>query len=212
MNNKPFYTFTSVPVHLFFAYSIGITVPLVKISLHGCYLRPQLISRVTVYTRCLRTTQMPLDGASPQCFPGSTRRGVWARRRWPAPSTAAWGQRWWCPPWMLRGSCVSFKHTKRPGSWVHWPTSSQVRHWNTDILNTGSDVLSSAAIKGSLLFVIAGAEPVAVRNLKRSLLNAGPASGGESVVEQNGSTRHKRTRVAVLISGTGEFVFLFDLK
>lgn len=34
MNNKPFYTFTSVPVHLFFAYSIGITVPLVKISLY----------------------------------------------------------------------------------------------------------------------------------------------------------------------------------
>lgn len=53
---------------------------------------------------------------------------------------------------------------------------------------------------------------MAVRNLKRSLLNAGPASGGESVVEQNGSTQRKRTRVAVLISGTGEFVFLFDLK
>lgn len=70
-----------------------------------------------------------------------------------------------------------------------------------------SDVLLSAAIKGSLLFLIAGAEPVVVRNLKHSLLNAGPASSGELVVEQNGSTQHKRTRVAVLISGTGEFVF-----
>lgn len=55
-----------------------------------------------------------------------------------------------------------------------------------------------------------------VRNLKHSLLNAGPASSGELVVEQNGSchgdstTPRKRTRVAVLISGTG--VFLLTLK
>uniref|UniRef100_A0A671XR39 Trifunctional purine biosynthetic protein adenosine-3 n=1 Tax=Sparus aurata TaxID=8175 RepID=A0A671XR39_SPAAU len=50
---------------------------------------------------------------------------------------------------------------------------------------------------------IVGAEPVVVRNLKHSLLSAGPASSAELVVEQNGNTPHKRTRVAVLISGTG---------
>uniref|UniRef100_A0A8C4ESU4 Trifunctional purine biosynthetic protein adenosine-3 n=1 Tax=Dicentrarchus labrax TaxID=13489 RepID=A0A8C4ESU4_DICLA len=55
---------------------------------------------------------------------------------------------------------------------------------------------------------IVGAEPVVVRNLKHSLLNAGPAPSGE-FVEQNGgchgdrSTPQKRTRVAVLISGSG---------
>lgn len=43
-----------------------------------------------------------------------------------------------------------------------------------------------------------------VRNLKHRLLNAGPATGAELVVEQNGNTQHKRTKVAVLISGTGE--------
>ncbi len=59
-----------------------------------------------------------------------------------------------------------------------------------------------------------GAEPVVVRNLKHSLLNAGLASSGEPAVKQNGgchgasSTPSKRTRVAVLISGTGVFFFL----
>lgn len=59
--------------------------------------------------------------------------------------------------------------------------------------------------------VYAGSEPVVVRNLKHSLLNVGPASGGELGVEQNSgwhgnsSTPRKRTRVAVLISGTGVF-------
>lgn len=45
-----------------------------------------------------------------------------------------------------------------------------------------------------------------VRNLKHSLLNAGPASpGGELVVGQNGDSGRpqKKTRVGVLISGTG---------
>ncbi len=55
-----------------------------------------------------------------------------------------------------------------------------------------------------------------VRNLKHSLLNEGPASSGELIVEKNGgchgdsSTPRKRTRVAVLISGTG--AFLLTLK
>uniref|UniRef100_A0A3Q1G6K3 Trifunctional purine biosynthetic protein adenosine-3 n=1 Tax=Acanthochromis polyacanthus TaxID=80966 RepID=A0A3Q1G6K3_9TELE len=56
---------------------------------------------------------------------------------------------------------------------------------------------------------IVGAEPVVVRNLKHSLLNAGPASRGDSGVEQNvgchgnSITPCKRMRVGVLISGTG---------
>ena len=49
-----------------------------------------------------------------------------------------------------------------------------------------------------------------VRNLRHSLLSAGPASSAELVVEQNGTAPRKRTRVAVLISGTG--VVLFILK
>ena len=50
-----------------------------------------------------------------------------------------------------------------------------------------------------------------VRNLKHSLMNAGPVSSGELAVNQNegshgngSSTPRKRTKVAVLISGTGE--------
>uniref|UniRef100_A0A3B4ZLN9 ATP-grasp domain-containing protein n=1 Tax=Stegastes partitus TaxID=144197 RepID=A0A3B4ZLN9_9TELE len=64
-----------------------------------------------------------------------------------------------------------------------------------------------AWIVGSLAHKQPGAEPVVVRNLKHSLLNAGPASSGES--EQNGGCHdnsimpRKRTRVGVLISGTG---------
>uniref|UniRef100_A0A8D0AR07 Trifunctional purine biosynthetic protein adenosine-3 n=1 Tax=Sander lucioperca TaxID=283035 RepID=A0A8D0AR07_SANLU len=66
-----------------------------------------------------------------------------------------------------------------------------------------------AWIVGSLAHKQQGSEPVVVRNLKHSLLNVGPASGGELGVEQNSgwhgnsSTPRKRTRVAVLISGTG---------
>ncbi|XP_040888462.1 trifunctional purine biosynthetic protein adenosine-3 isoform X2 [Toxotes jaculatrix] len=69
--------------------------------------------------------------------------------------------------------------------------------------------LEEAWIVGSLAHKQPGAEAVVVRNLKHSLVNAGPASGGELGVEQNGSCRgnfstlRKRTRVAVLISGTG---------
>ncbi|KAF0045911.1 hypothetical protein F2P81_002440 [Scophthalmus maximus] len=66
-----------------------------------------------------------------------------------------------------------------------------------------------AWIVGSLAHKQPGAEPVIVRNLRNSLLNAGPASGGELGGELNNgchgdiSTPRKRTRVAVLISGTG---------
>uniref|UniRef100_A0A8C4EVN4 Trifunctional purine biosynthetic protein adenosine-3 n=1 Tax=Dicentrarchus labrax TaxID=13489 RepID=A0A8C4EVN4_DICLA len=70
-----------------------------------------------------------------------------------------------------------------------------------------------AWIVGSLAHKQTGAEPVVVRNLKHSLLNAGPAPSGE-FVEQNGgchgdrSTPQKRTRVAVLISGSGIVVVI----
>uniref|UniRef100_A0A3Q3L4C8 Trifunctional purine biosynthetic protein adenosine-3 n=2 Tax=Mastacembelus armatus TaxID=205130 RepID=A0A3Q3L4C8_9TELE len=62
-----------------------------------------------------------------------------------------------------------------------------------------------AWIVGSLAHKQPGAEPVVLRNLKHSLLNAEPSYRGESETEQNDgcSTPHKRTRVAVLISGTG---------
>ncbi|KAM3585583.1 uncharacterized protein V6R79_021693 [Siganus canaliculatus] len=66
-----------------------------------------------------------------------------------------------------------------------------------------------AWIVGSLAHKQPGAEPVVVRNLKHSLLNVGPVSSGEVALKHNGgchgdsSTPPKRTRVAVLISGTG---------
>ncbi|XP_033957828.1 trifunctional purine biosynthetic protein adenosine-3 [Pseudochaenichthys georgianus] len=66
-----------------------------------------------------------------------------------------------------------------------------------------------AWIVGSLSHKQQGAEPVVVRNLKHSLMNAGPVSSGELAVNQNegshgdGCTPRKRTKVAVLISGTG---------
>lgn len=43
-----------------------------------------------------------------------------------------------------------------------------------------------------------------VRNLNHSLLKAEPASSEAMAVKQNGSTLHKRTKVGVLISGTGK--------
>ncbi|XP_061571488.1 trifunctional purine biosynthetic protein adenosine-3 [Cololabis saira] len=66
-----------------------------------------------------------------------------------------------------------------------------------------------AWIVGSLVHKQPGAEPVLVRNLNHSLTNTGPSSTDESGVEQNGSCQGnntaptKRTRVGVLISGTG---------
>ncbi|XP_075994504.1 trifunctional purine biosynthetic protein adenosine-3 [Genypterus blacodes] len=66
-----------------------------------------------------------------------------------------------------------------------------------------------AWVVGSLAHKQPGAEAVVVRNLKHSLLHTGPASAGEMGVQQNGgshgddNTPHKRTRIAVLISGTG---------
>ncbi|XP_056287464.1 trifunctional purine biosynthetic protein adenosine-3 [Pseudoliparis swirei] len=56
-------------------------------------------------------------------------------------------------------------------------------------------------IVGSLAQKHQGAEPVVVRNLRPSLLNGGPAPRGESAVDGNAPL--KKTRVAVLISGTG---------
>nr|XP_020511731.1 trifunctional purine biosynthetic protein adenosine-3 [Labrus bergylta]XP_020511732.1 trifunctional purine biosynthetic protein adenosine-3 [Labrus bergylta]XP_020511733.1 trifunctional purine biosynthetic protein adenosine-3 [Labrus bergylta]XP_020511734.1 trifunctional purine biosynthetic protein adenosine-3 [Labrus bergylta]XP_029137492.1 trifunctional purine biosynthetic protein adenosine-3 [Labrus bergylta] len=66
-----------------------------------------------------------------------------------------------------------------------------------------------AWIVGSLAQKQPGAEAVVVRNLRHSLLTAGPACISEAVVEQNGGCRgdsskpQKRTRVGVLISGSG---------
>lgn len=49
-----------------------------------------------------------------------------------------------------------------------------------------------------------GAEPVVVRNLKQSLLHGGSSVATEPAARQDGSAQQKKTRVAVLISGTGE--------
>lgn len=43
-----------------------------------------------------------------------------------------------------------------------------------------------------------------VRNLKQGLLHGGSCIAAEPAAGQNGSTQQKKTRVAVLISGTGE--------
>uniref|UniRef100_A0A665T9L2 Trifunctional purine biosynthetic protein adenosine-3 n=1 Tax=Echeneis naucrates TaxID=173247 RepID=A0A665T9L2_ECHNA len=66
-----------------------------------------------------------------------------------------------------------------------------------------------AWIVGSLARKQPGAEPVTVRNLRHSLLNEGPVSGGEPEVGRNNgchgnvSAPCKKMRVGVLISGTG---------
>ncbi|XP_074520951.1 trifunctional purine biosynthetic protein adenosine-3-like [Halichoeres trimaculatus] len=62
-----------------------------------------------------------------------------------------------------------------------------------------------AWIVGSLACKQPGGEPVVVRNLKHSLLGEGAASNQEAVVGQNGDSDKplKRTKVGVLISGTG---------
>lgn len=54
-----------------------------------------------------------------------------------------------------------------------------------------------------------GAESVVVRNLKQSLLQGGRSVAAEPAASQNGNTQQKKTRVAVLISGTGE---IFEIK
>lgn len=56
---------------------------------------------------------------------------------------------------------------------------------------------------------LTGAEPVVVRNLKQSLLQGGSSVAAEPAAAQNGTTPQKKTRVAVLISGTGE---IFEMK
>lgn len=81
-----------------------------------------------------------------------------------------------------------------------------MRH-SPDTLNTGCDVTQAQLFKDVFVFGTAGAEPVVVRNLKHSLLNAGSTSSGELTVKQNGSVPRRRTRVGVLISGTGELSF-----
>uniref|UniRef100_A0AAX7VLQ1 ATP-grasp domain-containing protein n=1 Tax=Astatotilapia calliptera TaxID=8154 RepID=A0AAX7VLQ1_ASTCA len=71
-----------------------------------------------------------------------------------------------------------------------------------------------AWIVGSLAHKEPGAEPVVVRNLKNSLLNAGQASSKEVAVKANGGCHdnsmvpRKRTKVGVLISGTGVFLIM----
>lgn len=64
-----------------------------------------------------------------------------------------------------------------------------------------------AWIVGSLAKKTLGAENVVVRNLKQSLINAESGASGEILLEKNGhednSMPRKRTRVGVLISGTG---------
>lgn len=108
---------------------------------HGCFPRNWLSISVTNMilspswssSDCLAdiysAAQMHLGGASLLCFLGSTRREDWVRRRWPAPSTVAWGQCWWCRPSMLRWSSTSFMQRRRqPGSSDHWPISSLVRN------------------------------------------------------------------------------------
>uniref|UniRef100_H3C485 Trifunctional purine biosynthetic protein adenosine-3 n=1 Tax=Tetraodon nigroviridis TaxID=99883 RepID=H3C485_TETNG len=52
-----------------------------------------------------------------------------------------------------------------------------------------------AWIVGSLVRKQPGAEPVMVRNLKRSLLKAEPASSEATAAKQSGSTPHRRTKV-----------------
>lgn len=60
-----------------------------------------------------------------------------------------------------------------------------------------------AWLVGSLVHRPLGAEPVFVRNLKQSLLHGGSSVAAEPAARQNGNTQQKKTRVAVLISGTG---------
>ncbi|KAM8904386.1 trifunctional purine biosynthetic protein adenosine-3 [Spinachia spinachia] len=63
-----------------------------------------------------------------------------------------------------------------------------------------------AWIVGSLALKQQGATQVVVRNLQRSLQSAGPAPSAESGhndVQHNGEMPRRRTRVGVLISGTG---------
>uniref|UniRef100_A0A667XRT5 Phosphoribosylglycinamide formyltransferase n=1 Tax=Myripristis murdjan TaxID=586833 RepID=A0A667XRT5_9TELE len=73
-----------------------------------------------------------------------------------------------------------------------------------------------AWVVGSLAHKQPGAEPVAVRNLKHSLC-AGSTPGTETGVQQNGgchgdsSTPRRRTKVAVLISGTGLLIIVLVL-
>ncbi|XP_056883499.1 trifunctional purine biosynthetic protein adenosine-3 isoform X3 [Takifugu flavidus] len=62
---------------------------------------------------------------------------------------------------------------------------------------------TAAWIVGSLAHKQPGGEPVVVRNLKHSLLKAEPACSDGMAVNQDSSAPHKRTRVGVLISGTG---------
>uniref|UniRef100_A0A665T0V7 ATP-grasp domain-containing protein n=1 Tax=Echeneis naucrates TaxID=173247 RepID=A0A665T0V7_ECHNA len=75
-----------------------------------------------------------------------------------------------------------------------------------------------AWIVGSLARKQPGAEPVTVRNLRHSLLNEGPVSGGEPEVGRNNgchgnvSAPCKKMRVGVLISGTGGRSFIWFLS
>lgn len=65
-------------------------------------------------------------------------------------------------------------------------------------------ILCSEHICMTTVLLPTGAEPVVVRNLTQSLLHRGSSVATEPAARQNGSAKQKKTRVAVLISGTGE--------
>lgn len=159
-------------------------------------------------SRCLNTQMRP-GGASLQFFLGSIKKGVWARRRCPAPSTAASVRCWWWLPLMLRGSCASFKSTRRPGSLVRWLTSNLVRQRSARLILFA--FLDRPSLNLTILWIAcahAGGASVVVRNLQQSLLNVEAVCSGELGTENpgchgDGTTPRKRKRVGVLISGTG---------
>lgn len=53
-------------------------------------------------------------------------------------------------------------------------------------------------------FWVAGSQPVLVRNLNQSLTKAGPAEQNDGYHGNSSAPPQKKTRVGVLISGTGE--------
>lgn len=71
-------------------------------------------------------TQMPFSGGFPQCSPGCMRKVGWAKRRWHAPSTAAWAPCWWSLRATLPDSYRSCSSRKTPGSWARCFTSRLV--------------------------------------------------------------------------------------
>lgn len=71
-------------------------------------------------------TQTLFSGGFPQCSLGYMRKVGWARRRWPAPSTAAWAPCWWSLWATHPDSCRRSSRRKTPGSWARCFTSRLV--------------------------------------------------------------------------------------